>query len=67
MSSRRRIPPRFSVMMAIIAFIVAAIPACGIVMKDDRVGRTIFTSVWLLIAIAWLGCLVTAKAAEAEE
>jgi len=41
--------------MAIIAFIVAAIPAFGTVMKEDPVGRAIFAVVWVLIGIAWLG------------
>ena len=47
--------PRYSVIMAIIAFIVAAIPAFGTVMKEDPVGRAIFAVVWVLIGIAWLG------------
>jgi K+-transporting ATPase A subunit len=44
--------------LAIIAFAVAAIPAFGIVMKDDAVGRAIVTAVWILIGLAWLGHLM---------
>ncbi len=53
-----RFPPRLSIVLAIIAFAVAAIPAFGIVMKDDAVGRAIVTAVWILIGLAWLGHLM---------
>jgi hypothetical protein len=49
--------------MAIIAFIVAAIPALGVVMKEDTIGRAIFASVWVLVGVAWLGHLVSVKSA----
>jgi hypothetical protein len=56
--SKRRISPRFSIIMAIIAFLVAAIPAFGVVMNKDLVGRAIFSAVWVLVGVAWLGRLV---------
>jgi len=53
--------------MAIIAFIVAAIPAFGVVMKEDPVGRAIFAAVWVLVGVAWLGHLVRVKKAASKE
>ena len=63
--SKLKIPPRFSITMAIIAFIVAAVPAFGLVMKEDRVGRAIFTAVWILVGVAWLGHLLIVKKSNA--
>lgn len=57
----KQIPPRLSVLMAIIAFLVAAVPATGLVMKSDPAGRFFFTVVWILVGIAWLGQLLQAK------
>ncbi|MHC4535796.1 MAG: hypothetical protein ACYS6K_17740 [Planctomycetota bacterium] len=59
--SKRKISPRFSITMAIIAFIVAAIPAFGVVMKEDTIGRIIFASVWILVGVGWLGHLLIVK------
>ncbi len=58
---RRKISPRYSIIMATIAFIVAALPAFGMVMKEDPVGQTIFVAVWVLIGLAWLGHFVRVK------
>lgn len=57
----RRVPPKVSVVMAIISFVVAIIPAAGIVMKSDPAGRIIFTIVFLLVGIAWLGQFLHVK------
>jgi len=65
--SERKISPRFSIMMAIIAFIVAAIPTFGVVMKEDPVGRAIFAAVWVLVGVAWLGHLVRVKKSTSKE
>lgn len=65
--SKRKISPRFSIIMAIIAFIVAAIPAFGVVMKEDPVGRAIFAAVWVLVGVAWLGHLVRVKKSASKE
>jgi len=54
-------------MMAIIAFIVAAIPTFGVVMKEDPVGRAIFAAVWVLVGVAWLGHLVRVKKSTSKE
>ena len=64
---RRRISPRISTVLAIVAFIVAALPAFGVVMRDDPVGRAIFAAVWVLVGIAWLGHLVSVKGSASEE
>jgi predicted membrane channel-forming protein YqfA (hemolysin III family) len=51
-----RLPNRaFSVFMAVVSFIVASIPAFGIVMKHDITGRVIFVSVWILVGLGWFG------------
>lgn len=57
----KRIPPRISIVLAIVSFVVAAMPAAGLVMKSDAVGRFIFTAVWILVGIAWLGQFLHAK------
>ena len=59
--SERQISPRVSIIMAIIAFTVAVIPAFGVVMKQDSFGRAIFAAVWVLVGVAWLGHLVRVK------
>ena len=64
---RWKISPRSSIIMAIIAFIVAAIPAFGMMMKEDPIGRAIFAAVWVLIGIAWLGHLVRVKKPASEK
>ena len=65
--SKRKISPRFSITMAIIAFIVAAIPALGVVMKEDIIGRIIFAGVWILVGIGWLGHLMIVKKSTSRE
>jgi hypothetical protein len=65
--SKREISPRFSITMAIIAFIVAAIPAFGVVMKDDTIGRIIFAAVWILVGVGWLGHLLIVKKSTSRE
>jgi hypothetical protein len=65
--SKLQIPPQFSIIMAIIAFIAAAIPAFGVVMKEDPVGRAIFVAVWILVGIAWLGHLLIVKKSTSKE
>lgn len=55
MESRFKLPPAFSLTMAFVSFVVAAIPALGVVMREDTTGRLIFTAVWVLVGIAWLG------------
>lgn len=57
----KRIPPRISIVLAIVSFVVAAMPAAGLVMKSDAVGRFIFTAVWILVGFAWLGQFLHAK------
>jgi hypothetical protein len=47
--------------MAVVSFAVAAIPAFGIVMKEDAVGRAIVAVVWILIGLAWLGHLIRVR------
>ncbi len=64
---KRKIFPRYSIIMAIIAFIVAAIPAFGMVLKEDPVGRAIFAAVWVLIGIAWLGHFVRVRKPASKE
>jgi len=59
--SELKLTPRFSTIMAIVSFTVAAIPAFGVVMKEDPVGRAIFAAVWALVGVAWLGHLVRVK------
>ncbi len=59
--SRRAVPRPISMVMAIIAFIVAAVPTFGIVLKEDPVGRIIFAAVWVLIGVGWLGHLINVK------
>jgi hypothetical protein len=65
--SKREISPRFSITMAIIAFIVAAIPAFGVVMKEDTIGRIIFAGVWILVGVGWLGHLMIVKKSTSRE
>lgn len=65
--SKRAISPRFSITMAIIAFIVAAIPAFGVVMKEDTIGRIIFAAVWILVGVGWLGHLFIVKKSISKE
>ncbi|KPL17893.1 MAG: hypothetical protein AMJ92_10470 [candidate division Zixibacteria bacterium SM23_81] len=47
--------------LAIVAFIIAAIPTFGLVLKEDPVGRIISAAVWVLIGIGWLGHLIPVK------
>jgi hypothetical protein len=58
--TKRRISPAFAAVMAITAFLVAAIPAVGIVMKDDVTGRVIFGLMWTMVGVAWLGQFIWA-------
>jgi len=53
--------------MAIIAFIAATIPAFGLVLKDDTIGRIIFAGVWILVGVGWLGHLMIAKKSTSRE
>jgi hypothetical protein len=57
----KRIPARLYMIMAIISFVIAAIPAFGLVMRADPVGRVIFAVVWIVIGVAWLGQAFHAK------
>jgi len=50
-----------SIVLAIVSFAVAAVPASGLVLATDPVGRTIFTVVWVLVGVAWLGQLIHAR------
>lgn len=59
----KRIPPRVALLLGVVSFVVAAVPATGLVMKSDVVGRLIFTVVWILVGMAWLGQLLHAKKA----
>ncbi len=63
--SGRRIPPRLSLAMAVVSFLVAAIPAAGLVLRGDPTGRLIFTVVWLLLGVAWLGGYLHARKSDA--
>ncbi|MDT8302112.1 MAG: hypothetical protein RQ760_11560 [Sedimentisphaerales bacterium] len=65
--SKRKISPRFSITMAIIGFIVAAIPTFGVVMKEDTIGRIIFSGVWILVGVGWLGHLMIVKKSTSRE
>jgi predicted membrane channel-forming protein YqfA (hemolysin III family) len=65
--SKRKISPRISITMAIIAFIAATIPAFGLVLKDDTIGRIIFAGVWILVGVGWLGHLMIAKKSTSRE
>jgi hypothetical protein len=64
---KKRIPPVLSIVMAVVSFAVAAVPATGLVMKSDAVGRIIFTVAWVLVGIAWLGQLLHARKSGAHE
>ncbi|MDX1414214.1 MAG: hypothetical protein R3293_08480 [Candidatus Promineifilaceae bacterium] len=44
----------FSLVMAIVCFIVAAIPALGLVLTGDPIGRLIFTAVWAALGFVWV-------------
>lgn len=61
------ISPRISITLAVISFAVAMIPALGIVMSSDIVGRAIVTTAWLLIGLAWVGQAVHARRARSGE
>ena len=50
-----RISPRLSLVMAAIAFVVAALSASGLILATDTTGRIIFTAVWAFLGIVWLG------------
>lgn len=50
-----QIPPKFSVIAAILSFAIATICLLGIVLKNDLVGRLIFGATWSLVGTGWLG------------
>jgi hypothetical protein len=58
---------RSSIIMAVIAFTVAAIAGFGLVMGEDTVGRVVFTVVWVSVGLAWLGNLVRVKRSASDE
>ena len=64
---KRILSSRISIILAVIAFMVAALPAFGLVMKEDPIGRAIFTAVWVLVGIAWLGNLVRVRKSASKE
>lgn len=45
----------FSLIMAIICFGVALIPMLGFVLAGDPVGRFIFSGLWAMLGIVWIG------------
>ena len=45
----------FSLVMAIMCFVVAAVPAFGFILVDDPLGRYIFAAVWAVLGFVWLG------------
>ena len=45
----------FSLIMAIVCFVVAAVPALGFVLQDDPIGRLIFSIVWAFLGFVWFG------------
>jgi hypothetical protein len=53
--------------LAIFAFVVAAIPTFGLVLKGDPDGRISFAAVWVLIGIGWLGHLIRVKKSESKQ
>lgn len=48
-------PATFSIVMAVICFVVALVPLLGLVLADDLVGRVIFSGAWALLGFVWLG------------
>jgi hypothetical protein len=57
----KKVTPKLSLTMAIVSFLVALIPLSGLVLKGDVTGRIIFTAVWLLVGLAWLGGFFRAR------
>ena len=45
----------FSLVMAVVCFAVAAVPAFGFILQDDPLGRLIFAAVWAFLGFVWLG------------
>jgi len=71
-SQRRRIVKNsktaiFSLIMAVVCFIVSAVPAFGFVLQDDPVGRLIFAAVWAFLGFVWLGHFRRARKKSVEE
>ncbi len=65
-----RTPPSLAALLAIIAFVIAAVCFAGMVLRDDAVGRIIYGVVWSAVGILWVWQFVTARrerAAKAEE
>jgi hypothetical protein len=59
--TRPRVPPKLSLILALISLLVASAPACGLVLERDLVGRTIFATTWFFVGMAWLGQFLLAK------
>jgi hypothetical protein len=57
----KRITTRLALAMAIVSFAVGAIPASGLVLKEDTVGRAIFAGVWIVLGLVWLGRVIWAR------
>ena len=57
----------FSLIMAVICFIVAAIPALGFILLGDPIGRLIFTAVWAFLGFVWLRHFQRSRKASAKE
>jgi len=59
--AKLQLSPKYSVIIAVGAFVVAAISFFGIILKNDLVGRLIFGITWSLVGVGWLGCYFNAR------
>jgi hypothetical protein len=57
----------FSLILALICFGVAAVPALGLMLQDDPFGRLIFTAVWAFLGFVWLSHFRRARKKRVEE
>lgn len=55
---------RFSLIMAVVCFGVAAVPLLGLILRDDPLGRLIFIVAWTFIGFVWIGHYRRAKKSE---
>jgi len=45
-------------LLALVSFTIAALTYCEVILRGDTTGRYIYTILWSLVGLAWLGRLV---------
>lgn len=50
----QRFSSTLTIFLAAVCFATAFVPAVGLVLKRDPVGRWLFTAVWLFMGLVWL-------------